>query len=366
MNNELRASQLAWKKLRKILFRTALLAVAGTVAVYLLSGGSVLLSADGLVTRQRVEVASPWQDSRVREIYVHPGDWVEAGQKVAVVESAAISRSLADLAAERARISSRKAQLEARKVAISTLLPLAQANADQAQTFLGKLKDADAKGLALFRSLHEMSAASLQASDRLLSLQSEQASFEAELETYKAALEQVSTAYDNLQRIYDDGVLRAPASGYVGGKVALVGEVLSAGNDKVASIYAGTSFVLAYIPETYLFDVEEGQEVAIKAHGETIPGHIEKVLPVAESLPPEFQLPTKARGRGQLVRVAFSDEHELPVEQKVQVTRCHLGNCRLGLSEMIRAGIRGLGGLEVQISEIGGRIGSARLAGGAS
>ncbi|HSB58368.1 MAG TPA: hypothetical protein VLD66_02080 [Methyloceanibacter sp.] len=151
----------------------------------------------------------------------------------------------------------------------------------------------------------------------------------------------------------------------MGGKVALVGEVLSAGNDKVASIYAGTSFVLAYM-ETYLFDVEEGQEIAIKAHGETIPGHIEKVLPVAESLPPEFQLPTKARGRGQLVRVAFSDEHELPVEQKVQVTRCHLGNCRLGLSEMIRAGIHGLSGLEVQISGIGGRIGSAWLAGGES
>lgn len=358
MSKELQASQLAWKKLRKILLRTALLAGLGTVAVYALSGGSVLLRADGMVTSQRVEVAAPWQDSRIREVYVRPGDWVEAGQKVAVVESAAISRSLADLAAEKARLISQKAQLNARKVAVSTLLPLAEVNANQAQSFLAKLQNASAKGLMLSRALQEMSAASMQASERFLSLQAEQASFAAEAEAEDAALEQVSTAYDNLQRIYDDGVLRAPAAGYVGGKVALVGEVLSAGNDKVASIYAGTSFVLAYIPESYLFDVEEGQKVAIKAHGETIAGYVEKVLPVAESLPPEFQIPTKARGRGQLVRVAFSDEHKLPVEQKVQVTRCYLASCKLGLSGMISAGIRGLSGLDMEISEIGGRMNS--------
>jgi multidrug efflux pump subunit AcrA (membrane-fusion protein) len=141
MSKELQASQLAWKKLRKILLRTALLAGLGTVAVYALSGGSVLLRADGMVTSQRVEVAAPWQDSRIREVYVRPGDWVEAGQKVAVVESAAISRSLADLAAEKARLISQKAQLNARKVAVSTLLPLAEVNANQAQSFFGQASE---------------------------------------------------------------------------------------------------------------------------------------------------------------------------------------------------------------------------------
>jgi hypothetical protein len=79
------------------------------------------------------------------------------------------------------------------------------------------------------------------------------------------------------------------------------------------------SFVLAYIPESYLFDVEEGQKVAVKARGQMVVGYIEKVLPVTEALPPEFQLPNKTRGRYRLylhgshqrsgARLAITKEH---------------------------------------------------------
>ena len=363
MSQDLQASQLAWKKLRKILFRSALLICVGVVAVYALSGGSVLLRADGMVTSQRVEVAAPWQDSRIRDVYVHPGDWVQAGQKVAVVESASISRSLADLAAEKARLSSRKAQLNSRSVAVSTLLPLAEANANRAQSFLGQLENASAKGMTLSRSLQQMSAANLQASERLQSLQAEQASVVTEIEAQKAALQEVSAAYDDLHHIYDGGVLRAPAAGYIGGKVGMVGEVLSAGKDKIASIYTGSTFVLAYIPEGYLFDVTEGQKVSVKARGQSISGYIEKVLPVTESLPPEFQAPTKALGRGLAVRIAFSDKSDLSIDEKIQVTRCYLENCNLGFAQMVIASIRGLKRLNTEISEVSSY--SVRLAGGA-
>jgi multidrug resistance efflux pump len=362
MSKDLQASQLAWKKLRKILVRATLLICVGAVAVYALSGGSVLLRADGMVTSQRVEVAAPWQDSRIREVFVRAGDWVESGQKVAVVESTSISRSLADLAAEKARLSSRKAQLEARRVAVNTLLPLAEANAKRADSFLGQLQNASAKGMTLSRSLQQLSAANLQASERFLSLQAEQASVASEIEAQKAALQQVSAAYDDLQQIYDGGVLRAPAAGYVGGKVGMVGEVLSAGKDKIASIYTGSTFVLAYIPEGYLFDVAEGQKVSIKARGQSISGHIEKVLPVTESLPPEFQAPTKALGRGLAVRIAFSDKNNLSIDEKIQVTRCYLENCNLGLANIVTAGIQGLKRLNTEISDIGSY--SPQLAGG--
>jgi multidrug efflux pump subunit AcrA (membrane-fusion protein) len=104
MSNELQASQLKWKRLRRFLYSTVLVSGLGAIGTYVLDGGSVLLDADGLVTRRSVAVASPWPDARVRQIDVRPGDWVEAGQKIAVVESAAMSRSLADLAAEKARV----------------------------------------------------------------------------------------------------------------------------------------------------------------------------------------------------------------------------------------------------------------------
>jgi len=117
----------------------------------------------------------------------------------------------------------------------------------------------------------------------------------------------------------------------------MVGEVLSGGNDRIASIYTGPSFVLAYIPESYLFDVEEGQKVSVKTRGQTIVGDVEKVLPVTEALPPEFQLPNRARGRGQLVRIALLDKAEFPIDQKAHVSGCLFENCKTGVSGAFKA-----------------------------
>jgi multidrug efflux pump subunit AcrA (membrane-fusion protein) len=112
MSNQLQASQVKWKRLRKLVLTALFIGGTGGFVIYALGGGSLMLDADGLVTRQTVAVASPWLDARIREISVRPGDWVEAGQKIAVVDSAAMSRSLADLAAEQARVTGRVAQLE--------------------------------------------------------------------------------------------------------------------------------------------------------------------------------------------------------------------------------------------------------------
>jgi multidrug resistance efflux pump len=328
-SNELQASQVKWKRLRRFLYLTAFVTGLAVVSTYLLAGGSLILDADGFVTRCRVAVASPWPDARVRLIGVLPGDWVEAGQKVAVVESAAMSRSLADLAAEKARISSRLAQLEARRTVARALLLPASANAAQTGDFLDALQKAQAAGLVVNRSMQQMTAAKLEAMDKLLTLQGEVSSLETEVNSNQDALREVSKAYGDLQQTYGSGILTAPASGYIGSKVAIVGEVLVSGRADVANIYTGPSYVLAYIPESYLFEVEEGQKVSVRGRGQVVAGHIEKVLPVTEALPPEFQLPNRVRGRGQLVRVALSDRENFAVDEKIRLTRCYLNGCRL-------------------------------------
>src|SRR5260370_8824548 len=100
MSKELQASKLGWKKLRRVLLTTMLLGGIGAAVAYVLSGDSVLLSADGIVTRQRIAVAAPWQDARVPDVYVRPGDKGEAGQKIGTVESATVPRALPEPAAE--------------------------------------------------------------------------------------------------------------------------------------------------------------------------------------------------------------------------------------------------------------------------
>jgi multidrug resistance efflux pump len=342
-NNELQASRVKWRRLRRFLYSTTLIVGLGTFGTYLLAGGSVLLDADGLVTRCKVAVASPWTDARVRQVVVRPGDWVEAGQKIAVVESAAMSRSLADLAVETARVRSRLAQLEGRRAVVQALMPIGQANANQTSGFLGVLKSAQERGLVVNRSMQQMTDAKLQAMDRLLTLQAEATSLEIEIGANKSALAQVSGAYEDVQQTYGSGTLTAPASGYIGSKVAMVGQVLDAGRADVANIFTGPSYVLAYIPENYLFEVREGQEVSLNGRGQTIGGHIEKVLPVTDALPPEFQLPNRVRGRGQLVRVSISGRENFAVDQKIHLSACYLNSCRLGVADIIQAAFPRIG-----------------------
>jgi len=339
MSNQLQASQIKWKRLRKLVFTTLFIGGAGGFAIYALGGGSLMLDADGLVTSQTVAVASPWPDARIREISVRPGDWVEAGQKIAVVDSAAMSRSLADLAAEQARVIGRVAQLEARREVVNALIPMAKVAAEDTKAFLDRLQKANSKGLVVARSLQQMSTAQVQAMDKLLSLEAEKRSLETEIAANQSALQQVSIAYDDLKRTYGSGELVAPASGYVGSHVGMVGEVLSGGTTPVANIYAGTSYVLAYIPENYLFDVDEGQRVSVKGRSSTATGYIERVLPVTDALPPEFQLPNRVRGRGQLVRVELSEPRDFALDEKVRLTSCYAENCGLGISEIIEAAI---------------------------
>jgi multidrug resistance efflux pump len=339
MSTELQASKVGWKRLRKLAITTSIVGGIAAGAAYLLWGGVVFLDADGLVTSRSVAVAAPWQDARIRQVYVRAGDRVSAGQDIAVVESGTMLRSLADLAGEKARISSHLAQLEARKIAVNTLLPLAEKNSAQAADFLEKLEKASANGLAIAKTVQEMTNARMQASDRFLSLKAEQATLDLEIDANKRALDQVSSAFDDLQRTYDKGILHAPASGIVGSYVAMVGEVLSPGKDKVASIYTGANFVLAYIPETYVLDLEKGQRVAVKSRGQSVNGYIEKVLPVTEALPPEFQLPNKVRGRGQLVRIGLSEANDFAIDQKVEITTCHFDRCGGAMSGMIMSGM---------------------------
>ena len=302
--SELKASNVVWKRLRNVLITAIGFAAVGGGVVYAYFGGRILLDADGMITRNRISVSAPF-DSRIKQLYVRPGDFVRAGQKIAMVESPSIARTLADLTVEKARMMARIAQLEARRTVVAALLPMAKANTEQGQSFLGNLMAARAKGLTVDKSIQELSSLQISAAERSLSLESETAAVETELQGTQAALAEISKTCASIKETYDDGILTAPVDGYIGSTVAAVGEVLSANSATVAQIYSGTTFALAYLPESYLFDVEEGQIVGVKVRAGTIPAIIEKVLPVTEALPPEFQIPNRVRERGQLVRISL-------------------------------------------------------------
>jgi multidrug resistance efflux pump len=262
---ELSASRLDWKRLRRLALRYGLLICAVSGTVFYFNGGvsGLRMRADGIVSRERLAVAAPFE-GRVAQVFVRPGDHVEKGDKIAVVKSVGIIRSLADLAAEKARLTSKIATIQARLQVIVETLPLAKTTAAQTATYLHNLNQASVAGLALNRSLQEMTSASLSANEHVASLQAEQKSLTAELDANRIALAQAISAYDELSATYADGVLYASASGDVGATVAPVGQTVTPINGNVADIFTGEGYVLAYVPDSFLFDVSEGQTVGIR------------------------------------------------------------------------------------------------------
>ncbi|ACA17714.1 Multidrug resistance efflux pump-like protein [Methylobacterium sp. 4-46] len=334
--SELKVSQMSWGKLFRVLVTGTAVIGSGAIGFYYYSSGVLVLNADGLVTRDRVYVATPY-DARVREVFVRPGDTVVAGQKIAVVDSPSISKTLAEFSIERAKISSRVAQLEARTTIVAAMVPVARAGAKQANEFMADLNKAKSSGLALNRSLHEVTAASFTATERLLTMISEKISLDTELASNRAALAEITSASDNLRRVYADGVLTAPVSGVVGSAIASPGEVLTPGSNRLASIYTGTSFVLAYMPESYLFEAAEGQSVQVSAHRQSVSGQIARILPVTDALPPEFQPPNRARDRGQVVKISLNDADRFAVDQKIRVSSCIVTGCKESYVEQAKA-----------------------------
>lgn len=336
--SDLKASEVIWKRLRIRLIMSAVIVSSIAGAVYVLSGGHLLLDADGMIKQDRVAVSTPF-DSRVKEVYVRPGDYVRSGQKIAAVESASISRTLAELSIERARMMARVAQLEGRRNVVKAMLPLAEANAHQNNQYLETIRGAQARGLMVERAVNEVSTGAIAASERSLSLKSEAVSVETELQGTQAALKELTATAAGLSESYNNGILIAPSDGYVGATVASVGEIISGTGAKVAQIYSGTTYALAYIPERYLLSVEKGQKVGLKGRNQVVTAIIEQVLPVTETLPPEFQLPNRSLERGQLVRIALHDDSPFAVEQTVKVTSCFRDDCKDGLSGFVMASL---------------------------
>jgi multidrug resistance efflux pump len=331
---ELSASRVDWKRLRRIALHCGLVAVGiGGTAFYLSDGfAGFLLNAEGRVARERVAVASAFE-GRVTEIFVQPGDHVGQGQKIAVVKSVAISKTLADLEAERARLRSKIALLEARRQVILATLPLAKTNAERTATFLQDLDHASATGLAVRKSLQEMTSASLTAAEHAAGLEAEQGSLSVELAADRAAYGRVISAYNELYATYNNGELYAPVSGDIGATVAHVGEAISTANSAVANIFTGKSFALAYLPGSYLFEGSAGRSVAIKTRNEVVNGRIERVLPLTEKLPSDLAPTSRALEHGRLVRIALPASHALPIDQRVHVTTCLLSDCDAGLMQ---------------------------------
>jgi hypothetical protein len=78
-------------------------------------------------------------------------------------------------------------------------------------------------------------------------------------------------------------------------------------------IFTGPPFILAYVPEGALYDVQEGDRVRVGIGLASYDGYVGQSYDLAGRLPKEFQQTFQPVNRARLIRVEFAqDQRDLP------------------------------------------------------
>lgn len=288
-------------------------------------GPVFLLRADGLVSQRHFTIAPAFEAS-ISAVYVQPGQHVRQGEPLVQLESVALSRSLAEIAARKAEITTRMAQAKSKLAMARRLLPISTQHHERMQASLAVVEKLRDRNLANGRRVEEALTTSFAARERMVELQAQNSSLAIEIQMLEQAYQEADHALSHLQRIYGDGRILSPVDGVVGPTVASQGEMLVTGA-RVMTVYAGAPFILAYIPDNYLFSVREGQSVSVAIGSRKSVAFVETVLPLADSLPPEFQNTFRPRDRSQLVRLRLPAGQGFATHQKVRVSQCFTSDC---------------------------------------
>lgn len=293
--------------------------------LYYLFGNIFVLSADGIVlTGMRAVDAS--YTGKIVEVYVQEGDAVEEGTPLLKLESFEMVKEIAELALRDGELAVRESQLRGQLDVVDAIAPLAARNArESTETVAGFDKVSD-RGLVSVLSRDSALQSSFAAAQKVAELAAQKASAENELVQVAKSRETSNQAMEKLEAIFDDGNIRSSGPGVIGVKVPVPGQVVQPG-DELLQINGGNIYILAYLPDEYMFPIRKGMPVTLRSGGETARGRIDSVLAVADALPDEFQNLFRPRDRSRLFRVVLTSPNPFAVTQKVTVRGCAFGFC---------------------------------------
>ncbi|MCT7378343.1 HlyD family secretion protein [Chelativorans salis] len=297
---------------------------AFSIAYYFI-GGMFVLSADGIVLNQRHIVSASYPATIVK-VLVREGDVVTGGTPLLQLESFEMVREIAELSVRASELAVREGELRGKAETIAELLPLAERTAREFNDTVARLDQASIRGLILAERRDEALTSNFQATERFAELAAQARLAESELRVVEKTRRIASDAISKMEAIYNEGRISAAAAGVVGSKLPVPGQVVRLG-DELLQINGGKSYLFAYLPDNYLFAITEGMKVDVRAGNARSTGTVEKVLPIAEALPAEFQNMLRPRDRSRLIRIALPEKHPFAMTQKVSVRGCAAGWC---------------------------------------
>ncbi|RFC68824.1 MULTISPECIES: HlyD family secretion protein [Mesorhizobium] len=324
LGKQQRAASAKWGR------RVYLTMIAGFVTslLYYLFGSIFVLSADGIIlTSMRAVDAS--YTGKIVDVYVQEGDLVEEGMPLLKLESFEMVKEIAELALRDGELAVRESQLRGQLDVVEAIAPLAARNARESTKTVSSFDKVSDRGVISVLSRDSALQSSFAAAQKVAELTAQKSSAQDELEQVGKSRQTSREAMEKLKAIFDDGNIRASGPGVIGVKVPVPGQVVKPG-DELLQINGGKIYVLAYLPDEYMFAIRKGMTVNLRSGGETAKGRIDSVLAVADALPDEFQNLFRPRDRSRLFRVVLTSQNPFAVTQKVTVTGCAFGFCWAG------------------------------------
>lgn len=310
--NDLLRSETRPKKGRKLAKNVYLVALAVlALALFDMAAGKLFyLKAEGMVSRN-LSIVAPEYTGTVQSLDVIQGAPVAEGQRVALLRSQKMLRDIVGSSAQLAQLQAKLSEMRIRNGTLDTLIPAAQARVHDARKESRSLFELASSGLATNRMRNEAADGAFRALEDLKRLETDARLIESESRQIADSVDRANDALSELESIYNKGLLRAPSDGTIGIVTVKPGSVVREG-DTVMEIFHGETFVLAYVPVGALYKIESGDDVTIRFGFHSLPGRVERTLPLAHRLPQEFQKTFDTAQRKQLVRIAIETDRPLP------------------------------------------------------
>jgi membrane fusion protein, multidrug efflux system len=297
--------------LRKVLMAGAAVAVLAGAAWYgfdYWTVGRYLVSTDDAYVQADNTTIAPKVSGYLSEVLVGDNERVKAGQVLARVDprdfAVVLDQAGADVAAARAAITSKEAQLGVQQAVIdaaTATVDVDQATANFAAQENKRYTDLASTGYGSVQNAQQAQsriagakAAIARDTANLASALKQVDLLKAEIVQANAALLRTQAAQRQAELNVEYTSITAPIDGIVGNRTLRTGQYVQAGTQLMSVVPAAGAYVVANFKETQLTDVRAGQPVDIAVDmfpGQVVHGRVDSVAPASGQefalLPPD-------------------------------------------------------------------------------
>lgn len=301
------------------------------------SGDEGLVSGNGRIEAVETHVAAKTA-GRLKEILVREGDFVSAGQPVALMDTRSLEAEREQMQAQLrqaeaavATANSQLAQRKSEKVAAEALVAQRQAEVEAVRRRAARITELAGRGVASQQEADDARAAVDSATAALSAAHAQVAATEAAITTAQsqirnaeAAAEAGRAAVVRIQTEIDDNTLTAPCDGRVQYIVARAGEVIGAGGRVLNVVDLDDVYMTFFLPTAVAGRLAIGADARIMldaAPERVIPAYVSFVSDVAQFTPKTVETASERE------KLMFRVRAQIPRELLVK----HRGHVKTGL-----------------------------------